>query len=471
MNEIEKYCLNCLNKPCSAKGCPLQNDIPAFIHEKDYKKAFEILCKTTVLPAICGRICPHSKQCQASCVKGIKGKPVSIGKYESFIGDISIKENYEIPKKSNDEYNKNADVRGLNNENNIEDDSTKLKQNNIKKVAIIGSGPSGLTCGAFLAQKGIDVTIYEKCSNLGGLLLYGIPDFRLDRKIISATISKILALGIKVKLNQELGKDFSIEDLCKKYDRIVLAIGSNEPQITLKGENVLSGNKLLEQINFIKYEEYKKNNANTIHNNNNKKLDIKENNKKKSEIIEQNKIPNFKNKDIAVSGGGNVAIDIARTLKRLGANVKIIYRRQVEQMPAEKEELEIARQEGIEFLFQNNILSVDSENKQIECIKTKLVLKEGEDRLSPVNIEDSNYKLKADYVILATGSKTNEKLLNKEKIEVNQYGYVKIDSHYKTSNTKVYSSGDVTGSKATVAWAARTGRDVAYQILKELENE
>ena len=177
IEEIRNYCLNCVNKPCSNKGCPLGNDIPTFIHEEDTKKAFEAICKTTVLPALCGKICPHTKQCQGSCIRGIKGESVSIGEIESYIGDKSLKEGYQIPKEIEERL---AD----------------------KKVAIIGSGPAGLTCAAFLAKKGIHVKIYEKHSKLGGLLVYGIPDFRLDRKIVQDTIEKILELGIEFETNK-----------------------------------------------------------------------------------------------------------------------------------------------------------------------------------------------------------------------------------------------------------------------------
>ena len=174
LNEIRNYCLNCKNKPCSNNGCPLNNDIPAFIHEKDIKKAYYILCETTVLPAICGRICPHLKQCQGSCIRGLKGKSVTIGEMEKYIGDESIKNNFKIPK----------DI---------------IKKLSLKKVAVIGGGPAGLTCGAFLAKKGVKVTIYERFDRLGGILTHGIPDFWLDKKIVKKAIDNILDLGIEVK--------------------------------------------------------------------------------------------------------------------------------------------------------------------------------------------------------------------------------------------------------------------------------
>ena len=406
IEEIRSYCLNCKNSQCRIKGCPLGNCIPEFIHETDSKKAYEILCNTTVLPAICGRICPHEKQCEGSCIRGIKGEPVSIGTMEAYIGDLSIENNYELS---------------------IEVDE-RAKD---KKVAVIGSGPAGLTCAAFLARKGVKVTIYEKHDKLGGLLTHGIPEFRLPRKVVEKTIEKILDLGVEAKLNQELGKDFEIEDLAQKYDAVFVAIGANIPaKMNVEGENlngVYGGNYLLEY----------------------------------------NKHPDYNGKKVAIIGGGNVAMDSARTIKRLGAsNVYVIYRRAEEQMPAEKKEIADAKKEGIEFLFQTNIIKVLGKEKveKIECIKTELVKKEGETRLSPVNIEGSNFSLDMDYVVMATGSKPENNII--EKFEKNEYGYIKIDENMQTSINKVFAGGDIVGQKATVAWAARSGRDAAEKILK-----
>lgn len=409
MKEIEKirsYCLNCKNSQCKIKGCPLNNCIPEFIHEIDSKKAYEILCNTTVLPAICGRICPHEKQCEGSCIRGIKGEPVSIGTMEAYIGDLSIENNYELS---------------------VEEDE-RAKD---KKVAVIGSGPAGLTCAAFLARKGVKVTIYEKHDKLGGLLTHGIPEFRLPREVVEKTIEKILDLGVEAKLNQELGRDFEIEDLAKKYDAVFVAIGANIPsKMNVEGENlegVYGGNYLLEY----------------------------------------NKHPNYTGKKVAIIGGGNVAMDSARTIKRLGASeVYVIYRRAEEQMPAEKKEIADAKKEGIEFLFQTNIVKILGTEKveKLECIKTELVKKEGENRLSPVNIEGSNFSLDMDYVVMATGSKPENNII--EKFEKNEYGYIKIDENMQTSINKVFAGGDIVGQKATVAWAARSGRDATEKILK-----
>ena len=408
--EKANYCLNCKTKPCQ-KGCPLNNNIPEFIkniRENDIEQAYKVLSETTVLEPICGRICPHMSQCMGSCVRGIKSEPVSIGALESFVGDEAIKNNYSIENIENIKSRKNG-----------------------KKVAIIGSGPAGLTCSAFLAKNGFDVTIFEKKETLGGLLRYGIPDFRLPKDILDKTINKILDLGIKVELNKELGVNLSLEDLTKKYDKVFISIGANIPwKMGIEGEElqgVYGGNSLLEFNNH----------------------------------------PDYTEKNIAVIGGGNVAMDCARTINKMGANkVTIIYRRAEEQMPAERKEIEDAKKEGIEFLFQTNITKIigNEEVEKIHCIKTELVQKEGDSRLSPVNIEGSDFCLDIDYVVMAIGSMPEEKIINNLGLEIDKKGYIKVDENYETSIKNVYAGGDVAGAKSTVAWAAKTGRDVAECI-------
>ena len=414
MEEIKEkanYCLNCPVKPCSNKGCPLNNNIPEFIKavkEEDIKKAYEILSETTVLESVCGRICPHMKQCEGSCVRGIKGEPVSIGDLEAYVGDVAIKNNYKI--------------------------SEINKEKKDKKIAIVGGGPAGITASAFLLKKGFSVTLFEKYNYLGGLLVHGIPEFRLPKNIVKNTIQKVIDLGLEVKYNYELGKNLSLNELEKDYDAIFLAYGANiTTKMGVEGEEldgVYGGNQLLEYKNH----------------------------------------PDYKGKSVAVIGGGNVAMDCARTIKRLGAeNVKIIYRRAEEQMPAETKEIQEAKEEGIEFLFQNNIVKIIGKNKveKLELIKTELVQKEGETRKVPINIEDSNYVIDIDYVVMALGSMP-ESFTMDLGVTLNKYGYIYIDENYQTSNKKIFAGGDIAGCKSTVAWAARSGREAANKITQFL---
>ena len=412
IKENSNYCLNCPIKPCSNKGCPLGNDIPGFINavkQEDYKKAYEILSETTVLQAVCGRICPHTKQCEGSCIRGIKSNPVSIGELEAFVGDIAIKENYTISKTSTE--NKN------------------------KKIAIVGGGPAGLTASAFLLKKGYSVTLYEKYDYLGGLLMHGIPEFRLPKEIVKQAIQKIIDLGLEVKYNHELGRNLDLQQLEKEYDAVFLAFGANiTTKMGVEGEDlqgVYGGNQLLEYQNY----------------------------------------PNYTNKKVAIIGGGNVAMDCARTIKRLGAQeVKVIYRRAEEQMPAESKEIEEAKQEGIEFIFQNNIVKILGKDKveQVELIRTELVQKEGETRKVPINIQNSNYIIDIDYIVMALGSEPDSFVKNLG-LELNKWGYINIDEKNRTSNSKIFAGGDIAGVKGTVAWAARSGRDAANSIIEYLE--
>ena len=412
-----EYCLNCKNPLC-IKGCPLGNNIPEFIKkvkEENYKEAFDILSETTIMQPICGIICPQEKQCQGSCVRGIKEEPVQIGDLEAFVGNLALENNWY----------KCVGVGVL-------DDPEKVN----KRVAIIGGGPAGIVCSAYLAKKGYDVTIYEKHNKLGGLLVHGIPEFRLNRKLIEKWINQILELGIKVEYEKELGKDLSLEKLQEKYDAIFISIGANKSiRLGIDGENlkgVYGANELLERNNH----------------------------------------PDYKGKIVAVIGGGNVALDSSRTIKKLGAKkVYIIYRRAEKQMPAEKKEIEDAKKEGIEFLFQNNIVKIigKKEVSAVELIKTELVKKEGEDREIPIDIEKSNYELEVDYVIKAIGSKPEKNEIFVD-IELASKGYIRIDENFNTSNKKIFAGGDITGTKSTVAYAAKTGREAADAIddfLKE----
>ncbi len=410
IKELSNYCLGCIKKPCN-QGCPLNNDTAGFIKlikEEKYKEAYELLCETTVLSSVCGRICPHTKQCEGKCIRGIKSNPVSIGTLESFIGDLAIKNNWNLP-------------------------GPKEELN--KKVAIIGSGPSSLTCAAFLRRHGIEVTIYEKHNHLGGLLRHGIPDFRLPSDILDKTIDKILSLNIKVNLNQELGKNLFLHDLEKSYDAIFIGIGANiSSSLNIEGEDlngVYGGNELLEYANY----------------------------------------PDLKNKTVIVNGGGNVAMDVARTLNNLGATVKVVYRRSEQEMPAELKEISEAKKEGIEFIFLTNVLKINGTEKvnSIECIKTELITEEGK-RPYPVNIEGSNYILECDYFIKAIGS-ISDTLIKDLNLELTNKNKIVIDELGKTSNKKIFAGGDITDTVSTVAFAARSGRNAANSIIEYLKGE
>ena len=411
-----EYCLNCKNPQCRT-GCPLGNNIPAFIQkvkEDNLEEAYKILCETTAIPAICGRICPHQKQCQGKCIRGIKSEPVSIGEIEAYVGDWA-----------------------LNNTNSLLNCCKDIQEKN-KKVAVIGGGPSGLTAAVFLRKNGYKVTIYEKQKDLGGILKRGIPEFRLSNEIVEKTIEQILVLGIDVQCEKELGKNLYLVDLKKEYDAIYLSIGANIPRkMAIEGEElegVYGGNSLLENQNH----------------------------------------PDYTNKKVAIIGGGNVAMDCARTIKRMGAKeVVVIYRRSEAEMPAEEKENKKKKKEGVEFLFLNNIVKILGTNKveKIECIKTELVQKEGETRKSPVNIENSNYILNMDYVVMAVGGEVDKDLIEKCNISTTTKKYVQVNENNQTSDEKVFAGGDVVGQNSTVAWAASDGKNVASKIIKFLEEK
>ena len=396
-----RKCMNCVTKPCQI-GCPLNIDIPEFIknfRNGNYEEAFKVLCKSTVLPSVCGRICPVDKQCQGSCAKKVSYDPVEIGKIESYIGDLALKNEWSLPKKT--------------------------KKNG--KVAVIGSGPSGLTCAAFLAENGYQVTIYEKHDYLGGLLYHGIPKFRLDRELVQKMIKQILDLGINVKTNVSLGKDISLEELEKEYDAVFLGLGANlSKMMGLKGETlrgVYGANELLENL---------------VH-------------------------PDYSDKSVVVIGGGGVSIDMARTAIRMGAKeVGVIYRISRNEMSAEMDDIKQAKKEKIKFLFQTNVIGINGEEevKSIECVKTSL----DKDKKA-INVEGSNFTIDTDYVIMAVGSRADSNLLEKLKLDVKENGYLMVNTNNQTSNPKIFAAGDLTGAKSTVAWACRNGRDTAYSIM------
>ena len=407
IKKLADFCVSCVTKPCQL-GCPLNNDITSFIKSvknDNYEEAFKTLSNTTVMPAICGKICPHEKQCQGSCVKRVSYEAVKIGDIESFIGDLAIENNWKFLKKD--------------------------KKN--KKVLVVGSGPAGLTCAAFLAKEGYQITLYEKHDYLGGLLYHGIPAFRLNKDLVKKAIDKILDLGIEVHTNMALGKDFNLEEVKDKYDAIFLGIGANvSKMMEIPGEDltgVYGGNELLEKAIY----------------------------------------PDYTDKKVFVIGGGNVAMDVARTVKRLGAKeVTILYRRDKEDMPAEEVEIKETVLDDVKFLYKTKLVKILGEDKvqKIECIKTKL-----NDDEKYVDVDGSNFILDADYVVMAIGSKADDVVLRTLGLERLESGYLSTNDNDQTSDEKIFAAGDLTGTKSTVAWACRKGRDAAYSIIEYLENK
>lgn len=396
IEELASYCLNCKTKPCT-KGCPLGNNIPDvinFVKQEKYIEAYKELSKTTIIPSICGRICPHSKQCQGKCTRGIKGEPVQIGKIETFIGDFALKNNIKYEKRDN--YDKYS-------------------------VAIIGAGPAGLTAATFLAREGINVTIYEKENYLGGLLVHGIPEFRLNKNIVKSVIQNILDLGVKIE-NKLFNPNIN------NYNAVLLSTGANDPiKLNVEGED-------LEYV----YQ------ANTL---------LKENNH-----------PKYIGKTVIIIGGGNVAMDAARTIKKLDAKeVIVLYRRSEKEMPAEKNEIEEAKNEGIKFIFNTKPLKICNNN--IECIKT-----ETDENRTLKDIPNSNYSINADYIVSAIGSKIDKTFIQDFELELNEKGYVKVDENNMTSKKGIFACGDLIGTKATVAFACRSGRNSAENILNFLND-
>ena len=402
INSLSKVCLNCKKKPCMS-GCPLKNNIPEFIKlikENKLKERYDLLSKTTLLPAIFVLICQKYEQCEGKCIKRFSEETVEIGLLENYLGTYALDHNWKIPSPKKTKYN----------------------------VLVIGGGPAGLTCAGFLRKNGIGVTIIEKESSLGGLLSYGIPEFRLPKTTVNKTIKSILDLGIKVIYNKELGKDFFIEDIIDKYDAIFISIGGNiSNSLYMENENipgVLGGNEYLAG-----------------------KINI-----------------NPKDKTIIVIGGGNVSIDVARTLIRKQAKkVYITYRKQEQDMRVDKEELELAKKEGVEILLQTNINKIIG-NKKLEKVELIKI-----DSNTFKNIENTNYDISCDYLIKAIGSHVDTNILNKLPIKITKKNTILINKDGKTNNSKIFAGGNVAGVKATVANASRSGRNAAYTIIRYLK--
>lgn len=418
MNNLEEMlkeaneCLNCKNPLCR-KGCPIATKIPGFINEiknNNLNKAYEILQENNIMSDICSNVCPYEEYCSGHCVKGIKGKPVSVSKLEKFV---------------------NLWAR----ENNIKYEY-KLEKTNGIKVAIIGSGPAGIECAVDLAKKGYKVTIFEREEQIGGLLTYGIPGFRLPRNITENLTNRITSLGIEIKTNIEFGKDMNLNNLKESgFEAIFLGIGADIPSTYNLSD---ASCKKIYKSDYI----------------------LKEYNAKR--IVEGLG-------DVIVIGGGNVATDSARAAIRMGAKTStIVYRRDNSKMPARQIELDEALEDGVQVIYNTRVISADIKDGKIEkinCIKTDSSTEK------VVDIENSEFNIKADSVIFAIGLKPNKELIENEGIELDETGLIKLDENSMTNVEGVFAGGDVSQSKATVCKAIYSGREAAYGIDKYIKEK
>jgi len=413
-------CLNCKNKPC-VSGCPVNVKIPEFISlvvNGEFEAAYKKINETNSLPAVCGRVCPQESQCEGKCVRGIKGESVAIGRLERFVADW---------------YRENC-----------KRDIPEIKLNG-KKVAVIGAGPSGLTCAGDLAKLGYKVTIFEAFHTAGGVLVYGIPEFRLPKSIVADEIEGLKSLGVEIMTDMVIGKVLSVDEIIDMgYEAVFIGSGAGLPMFMgIEGEGsvgVYSANEFLTRINLMKA------------------------------YLDEYDTPIKKVNSVAVVGGGNVAMDAARCAKRLGAeHVYIIYRRGEEEMPARKEEIHHAKEEEIEFkLLCNPTRILSDENGKVtavECIKMELGEPDASGRRRPVEIEGSEFVLDVDSVIMSLGTSPNPLIRTTTKgIEANKRGCLIVDENMKTTKDAVYAGGDAVTGAATVILAMGAGKTAAKAI-------
>lgn len=415
-------CLNCKNAQC-VKGCPVSIDIPAFIaqvKEGNFEEAYHIISQSSALPAVCGRVCPQESQCEGKCIRGIKGEPVSIGKLERFVADWA-REHGVKPKKA--------------------------EKMNGHKVAVIGSGPAGLTCAGDLAKLGYDVTIFEALHEAGGVLVYGIPEFRLPKnKVVAAEVENVKALGVKIETNVVIGKATTIDELMDEegFEAVFVGSGAGLPRFMgIPGEQALgvfSANEFLTRNNLMKA------------------------------FIEGYDTPISRGKKVVVVGGGNVAMDAARTAKRLGAEVHVVYRRGEEELPARCEEVHHAKEEGIIFdLLQNPVEILVDENgwvKGCKVIKMELGEPDASGRRSPVEVTGSEYDIEADTVIMSLGTSPNPLISSTTKgLEINKRRCIVAEEETgATTKAGVYAGGDAVTGAATVILAMGAGKAAAKGI-------
>jgi glutamate synthase (NADPH/NADH) small chain len=421
-------CLNCKHKPCIA-GCPVNVHIPEFIAEVakgDFMAAYKVITSTNALPAVCGRVCPQESQCEAKCVRGIKGEAVAIGRLERFVADWYMANSKETPQKP---------------------------ESNGKKVAVVGSGPSSLACAGDLAKAGYKVTVFEAFHKAGGVLVYGIPEFRLPKGIVQKEIDTLAALGVTFMTNMVIGKVLSIDEIIDDmgFEAVFIGTGAGLPSFMgIPGEalvGVYSANEYLTRINLMKA------------------------------YMTDYDTPIRNSKSVAVVGGGNVAMDAARCAKRLGAeNVYIVYRRSEAEMPARLEEVHHAKEEGIEFhLLRNPVQILDNGKGQacgIECLKMGLGEPDASGRRRPVPIEGSNYIIDVDTVVMSIGTSPNPLIRTTTKgLESNRKGCLVVNEETnQTTREGVYAGGDAVTGAATVILAMGAGKKAAAAIGEYLKN-
>ena len=418
-------CLGCKNRSCVA-GCPVKIDIPEFlalVKEGDFEGAYNVISRQSSLPAVCGRVCPQETQCESKCVRGVKGEPVAIGRLERFVADYHNANCNELPQKP---------------------------ASNGHKVAVIGSGPAGLTCAGDLAKKGYDVTVFEAFHVAGGVLVYGIPEFRLPKAIVAKEIETLKALGVEIRTNAVVGKMVSIDELMKEegFEAVFIGSGAGLPRFMgIEGENlkgVYSANEFLTRINLMKA------------------------------YREDSKTPIYRAKKVAVCGGGNVAMDAARSALRLGAEeVYIVYRRGESELPARAEEVEHAKEEGVIFkLLTNPTRILKGENGMVcgmECVEMELGEPDDSGRRRPVVKEGSEFVLDVDCVIMAIGTSPNPLITSTtDGLATERRGCIVADENGLTSRENVYAGGDAVTGAATVILAMGAGKTAASAIDKKL---
>lgn len=412
-------CLNCKNMPC-VSGCPVNIHIPAFIEkikEGDFEGAYQVISESSSLPAVCGRVCPQETQCESKCVRGIKGEPVGIGRLERFVADWH---------------------------NAHDTDNIKAPESNGHKVAVVGSGPSGLTCAGDLAKKGYKVSVFEALHTAGGVLVYGIPEFRLPKKIVQKEVDGLKKLGVEIDTDVIIGKTITVDELFDMgFEAVFIGSGAGLPRFMgIEGEalcGVYSANEFLTRNNLMK------------------------------SYNEESATPIMHAKKTVVVGGGNVAMDAARTAKRLGADVTVVYRRTEKELPARREEVEHAMEEGIVFKFLTNPIKINGEDgwvKSIRCQEMKLSEPDESGRARPVPVEGSEYDIDADCVIMSIGTSPNPLIKSTTAgLEVNKHGGIIVNEDTgATTKAGVYAGGDAVTGAATVILAMGAGKTAAKAI-------